>query len=347
MTYQLDQTGDFGFQELHRFTDGITLPAFVKEAEMDSLGSVAALDKEAFADQYHLAFPLHTPSATYLSHVHFVQKEAELVQRWGRGFTEEVAARLKTAGTLHNILPDLESYCQQLTTKQAAAPEERTVYTANVAGADMELFPFKTAEDLIKQAADFASNLTNYPFEWRQPIAESFWKHASVLGVEELPDILCKYAGMFFPDPRTFSAELQRRQLKLAAQHRDSYIPVLEKAAQARDVADYLEVCRFAYETEKQAGAWDSKISRDLLGDIVDNTFTLTPEKIAQALDVVDMGGDTYRLGDLQKVSKAIYKEAFGCDFDPDDRGQLRDVLPTMPGSDVALFRELSGVRPL
>jgi hypothetical protein len=76
--------------------------------------------------------------------------------------------------------------------------------------------------------------------------------------------------------------------------------------------------------------------------------YSLSPEKAAEELSsYVDMAGQTYDLRDLQKVSAEIYKQAFGTDLNPGNLAELRDVLPTMPTSDVPLFLELSGVKPV
>lgn len=347
MSYTLDQTTDYSFRELHTFLDGISTPEFVKQAEMDTKETVEKLSEEAFADRYNRAYPIHTPAATYLSHAHFTQKKAELSKKWGVGYVEEVAARIKTAGELHKIASDLSGYEKQAAEKAAVTPEEKCVFTVKVGEADTGLFPYRTKEDLSKQAEEFAANISNYPFDWRRPIAVSFWKQASEVNLEELPELICKYAGMYFPDTSSFADELTRRMNKLSDDKQADYAKLIEKAASAVSAEDFYELCGEAYEAEKQAGAWDHAITRRTLGDIVDTTFTLSIDKVASLLNVVDMAGEPYCINELKKVSKDIYKEAFGADLDPSNGDQLRDVLPTMPLSDVALFRELSGINPL
>lgn len=347
MSYTLDQTTDYSHRELHTFLHGINPPDFVKQAELDTKESVAKLDQNAFADRYNRAYPIHNPAATYVSHAHFINKRASLEKKWGVGYAEEVATRLKQAAEIHKIAGDIEAYNQHVTKTAAAAPEEKVVYAGEIGGQPVGLFAYKTAADLVKHAADFTANINDYPFDLRRPIAENFYKLAVEHGIDELPDLLCKYAGLFFPHTQLFVAELERRKNKLAAEHQPAYDKIIEKVASAACSADYYDICAQAYAAEKQAGAWDHKATRRLLGDIVDTTHTLSAEKIASLLNVVEMAGNQYDLSELQKVSKDIYKEAFGVDLDPTSQDSLRDVLPTMPLSDVALFRELSGVAPL
>ncbi|NBQ70534.1 MAG: hypothetical protein EBU46_17565, partial [Nitrosomonadaceae bacterium] len=166
MSYTLDQTTDYSYRELHTFLDGISTPEFVKQAEMDTKDSVEKLAEEAFADRYNRAYPIHTPAATYLSNAHFIQKKAELAKKWGVGYVEEVAARLKTAGELHRIAPDLSNYEKQAAELATREPGEKTVFSAKVGEVDTDLFPYRTKEDLSKQAEEFAANISNYPFDW-------------------------------------------------------------------------------------------------------------------------------------------------------------------------------------
>jgi hypothetical protein len=95
------------------------------------------------------------------------------------------------------------------------------------------------------------------------------------------------------------------------------------------------------------AGVYDKPLFYREFGDIIDRTMTLTLSKIAEYLDVVEMAGDTYKMSDLQKVSKDVYQQAFNAEIDPTKTAELKEVLPTMPASDVALFRELSGIKAL
>lgn len=347
MSYTLDQTTDHSFRELYTYLDGIRTPEFVKQAEMDTKESVEKLSEDAFGDKYNRAYPIHTATATYLSHAHFFQKKAELANKWGVGYVESVSTRLKTAAELHKITADLQDYEKQANEIAARTHSERFVYTVKVGEADTTLFPYCTKEDLLKQAEEFAAHMNDYPFDWRKPISASFWKHASNVNLDELPELICKYAGMYFPDTSMFTGELTRRMHKLSTEYQPAYAELVTKSASAVSSDDYYQLCAAAYEAEKQAGAWEHTSTRRALGDIVDNTFTLSIDKVSSLLNVVDMAGEPYSMLDLQKVSKDIYKEAFGADLDPANGDQLRDILPTMPRSDVALFRELSGVSPL
>lgn len=348
MRKSLDQTTDYSYQETHSFLHGTALPDFVKQAEIITKEAISNLPAESFADRYHRAFPIDSAPSVYISNAFFVNKKAELEDLWGRNFITEVEERIKKASEIFGIEADLERYNQDLFTKSAADYDEQFVASFDIAGKEYQLFPFKTAEDLTKSASQFNNNIKNYPFGWRKTIAENFVKKAEEFGVEELPDLICKYAGLYYPDTRLFKTELERRMNKLSSEEaKTRYRTCIEKAASVTSRDDYFGLCSDAYSIEKSAGAYDNNRVYTQLGDIVDKTFTLSMYKVAELLNVVQMAGEPFDIQELQKVSKDIYKEAFGIDLDPGDVGSLRDTLPTMPLSDVALFKELSGVRPL
>jgi hypothetical protein len=328
---------------------GTALPDFVKQAEAMTKEASASLPSEAFADRYHRAFPIDSAPNVYVSNAFFINKKAALEELWGKNFITEVEERIKKASEIFGIQEDITRYNSELNVKEATDYSEDFVASFNVGGQSYELFPFKTAADLLKQAEQFNKNLKNYPFGWRKTIAENFVKKAEELGVSELPDTLCKYAGLFYPDTRLFETELKRRINKIANEEaKKRYEDCLSKVASATSRDDYYNVCAEAYNIEKNAGVYDKPAVFQQLGDIVDKTFTLSVYKVAEELqNVVHMAGDVFSIPELQKISKDIYKEAFGVDIDPMDTGTLRDTLPTMPLSDVALFKELSGVRPL
>jgi hypothetical protein len=347
MRLSLDQTTDYSFQELHSFLHGNQLPEFVKQAEVVTKEALSSLPTEAFADRYHRAFPIDSAPNVYVSNAYFMNKRAELEDLWGKNFVTEVEERLTKAAEILGIQEDTVRYNSSLMEKSASDYDEQYVASFDIGGCAYDLFPYKTAADLSKQAELFNNNIKNYPFGWRRTIAQNFIKQAEVLSIDELPDLVCKYGGLYFPDTRLFQAELERRMHKLSEKIQEKYKPIVEKAASCSSRDDSFAVCAEAYGIEKEAGVYDNNRVYQQLGDIVDKTFNLSLHKVADLLNVVNMAGDTYAIEDLKKISSDIYKQAFGVDLDPTKEAELKDVLPTMPLSDVALFRELSGVKAL
>ena len=348
MKMSLDVTSDFSHRELHAFLDSTTIPDFVKQAEAITSETAAKLAEDAFADRYHRAFPIDSAANVYVSNAYFVNKKAELGKLWGDNYVREVESRLTKAAELFDIINDVNTYNTNLNVKTAADYTESCVSSINVSGTDYDLFSYKTAEDVSNHAQQFAKDIKNYPFAWRNKIASDFVKVAVALGVDDLPDLVCKYAGFYFPDTRNFATELTRRMNKISNEKaKEAYKNCITKAASIDSREDAFSVCKEGYDIEKAAGVYENNALSSQLGDIVDKTFTLDFQKVANLLDVVHMDGEPYAMTDLKKVSRDVYKEAFGCDINNSDTEELRTVLPTMPASDVALFRELTGINAL
>jgi hypothetical protein len=345
MTYALDQLTDYSYRELHSFLNKDAIPEFVKSAEVTTKEAVSELPDDAFADKYHRAFPINSAPDVYISNAFFTNKKAELNKLWGKSYVTDVEARITKAAELFNIQEDIGNYNTSLLQKEAADYEEKTLVSFDIGGNTYDLFPYKTAADIAHQANQFATNISNYPFEWRSAIACEFVKQAAELGVEELPDIICKYGGMFFPDAREFQETLERRMRKLSEANQAKYKECITKAGEITSREDAFKVCAEAYKVEKAAGVYEKPLLRREMGDIIDRTMVLSLKKIAEFLDVVKVGSDCYRIKDLQKISPDIYKQAFETEIDPTKTAELQEVLPTMPDSDWALFRELSGIQ--
>ena len=353
MDMKLDQLSDASNLQLYRLLQGIDVPDFVKDAAIDDEESVASLEKSAYADQVNIAFPINTPARVYVSNAFFQSKKASMEERFGTAHTNSVEARIKEAAELFSVSREIEAYNDAYEKRASRDLEVQHVCVVQDEQlGETPLFPFKTAEEFSKSAQVFADNMRQYPFEWRGQIAQAFLSKAAEVGVDELPDLICKYAGLFFPTHTTdISTEVARRANKMSSKTAKDRLSALANAVSGFESFDSLEdvmkIAQIVYHIEQADGAYDRPKTAELLPDPVDVYFVLPPTKVAEILNVVDMAGEKYNLDSLKKVSADKYKEAFGVDIDPTNEEQLRDVLPTMPLSDVSLFRELTGVSPV
>lgn len=350
---RLDQLSDVSNLQLYRLLQGVDLPDFVKDAALDDETSVANLEKSAYADQINVAYPINTPARVYVSNAFFQSKKAAFEDRFGTAHTNEVAGRIKAAAELFSVTKEIEAY-NEVHEKRANRDYELqhvcTIQDDELG--EQNIFPFRTAGEFSKSAEVFAANMRQYPFEWRTQIAQAFLSKAAEVGVDELPDLVCKYAGLFYPSHSAdISREVARRANKLASKTAQEQLNQLASAVGGFETFDSLDdvmkIAEIVYRVEQADGAYDRPKTAEVLPDPVDVFFAHSPEKVAQILNVVDMGGEKFPLEALGKISSDKYKEAFGVDIDPSNEDQLRDILPTMPLSDVALFRELTGVQPV
>jgi hypothetical protein len=350
---RLDQLSDVSNLQLYRLLQGVELPDFVKDAALDDETTVADLEKSAYADEVNIAYPINTPARVYVSNAFFQSKKAAYEDRFGTAHTKAVEERIKGAAELFSISHEIERYNEAHEKRANRDYEIQHVCTIQDDElGEQNIFPYRTADEFRKSAEVFDKNIGKYPFEWRTQIAQGFLSKAAEVGVDELPDLICKYAGLFYPGHTAdIAREVARRANRLSSKTASDQLKQLASAVSGfenfESIDDVMKIAEIVYRVEQQDGAYDRPKTAEVLPDPVDSFFIHSPEKVAQILNVVDMGGEKFNLDALQKISSDKYKEAFGVDIDPSNEVQLRDILPTMPLSDVALFRELTGVQPV
>jgi len=341
----IDQTTDYSNQELYRFLGGVNIPDFVKTASIEEVKEPQKV-KTAYADPLFRLFPINSKARVYVSNAFFQHKKAELKDMYGCSHVAKVETNLKTAAETWGISKELEEFNKVAESQLTEEYQEQGV-TIKVGSEDeIELFTIKTASDLAREANHFVANLNNYPFEWRRNISEQFVKVAESLNVDELPELVLKYAGQYYPDAVHVKAELARRMTKLSADNQKRYQDLIGDVENISSKEEFFKLAECLHYTEKNAGLYDKSYYRRILGDPVDQLFTLSFEKVAQLCDVVEMGGEKFASSDLEAVPADIYHQSFGFELDPKS-AEAKDILPTMPKADVSLFKVLSGVKPI
>ena len=339
MINSIDQSTDYSNKELYQYLTGINLPEFVKSASIDDTKGGATY---ASSDRH---FPIGSPVKVYVSTAHFLNKAAALAKLKGKEYTAKVADALDKAAAVFKITDSVSELTKAAAFREFSEPEEISI-TAKLAGDHLELFTVKTANDIASNAASFEKNINKYPYEWRRDIADQFVKAAEYLGVDELPALVLKYAGQYYPNIVEVKAELKRRMTKLSGENKARYEQLLGDVDNTRSIEEFFKLAECCHFTEKNAGLYDKHQSRVILGDVVDKFFTMHFDKVAEVLDYVEMGGEKFASADLFQVPSDIYHEAFGFELDPKS-AEAKDILPTMPKADVSLFKELSGVKPI
>lgn len=343
MNYSIDQSSDYSHKELYQYLSGVNLPQYVKEASLEELSR--PMTKTACADKQYDLFPVNTKAAAYVSNAFFVNKVDALRELRGDAYINKVAYAIGDAVTLWGIQDDIKTYNKVALDRLEGEYEDQSV-TFKIAEDDLELFSIKTASDVTREANNFVSNINKYPFEWRRNIASKFVKVAEVLGLDELPDLVLKYAGQYYPDVVGVKAELARRMTKLSAENKKRYQELISDVENISSKDEFFKLAECLHYTEKNAGLYDKPQHRKVLGDVVDKLFTLHFDKVAELCDVVEMGGEKFASADLERISSDIYHQAFGFELDPKS-AEAKDILPTMPKSDVSVFKHLSGVQPI
>lgn len=348
--YNFDQSSDHSGKELFSMLKDVDVPEYVKTAELDDASELQKLPKTAFADSDRGIYPINTAARTYVSNAYFIDKKADIQKLYGEDYVNLLQGKIEKAAAIFNIEEDLAEYVASFNTKEASDYEEAylTEFYVDGMSSPVQLYPIKTAMDLTESADHFVKNIANYPFDVRVKTAQNIVKAAAALDVEDIPELAMKYAGMYYPDLENLGDEVWRRSTKLKKEANvKMYDSLAKDLSNMASLSEVMKVAEFMFNVENMEGLYDNTKTAGLLGDPVDMIFTKQIEKVASDLDYVEVHGDKYQTSDLTKVSKDKYEEAFGFELDPSDIVKLADILPTMPRSDMALFREISGVRPI
>jgi len=351
MSYKFDHQTDYSGKEMYSMFSGVELPEYVKKAEAEDSFELKGLPKTAFADTDRKIYPINSPENVYLSNAYFINKRADISKVYGEDYACQLETKIAEAADVLGISADLEEYNRQLNIKKASDYDQNYMVDFVVDGMTqaVQMYPVKTAADLTESAASFAANISNFPFDVRVKAAANFVKEALALGVDEMPDILMKYAGLFYPDLPAVQEELWRRSTKLANENnRKIYEAMSNDVPNMTSVREVMKIAETCFNIENMEGLYDKPKVAQVLGDPVDMFFSASLEKVAADLSFVEAHGDKYKLDDLMKISKDKYEEAFGdCGIDPASPEKIADILPTMPRSDIKLFEEISGIRPI
>jgi len=347
-TFKLDQSTDYSNKELYSLLRGSDLPDYVKTAEVDDYDELQQLPKEAFADGSRKIYPLNTPARAYVSNAFFTSKKAALSKLYGKQYVSTIEKNIKEAAAIFDISEDLATYSSSFEKKASVDYGVQHLGEFELDGSEVKLYPVKTAADLLDSSIHFKNNIKNYPFSWRTKIAQNIVSLAKTMEVEELPDLVMKYAGLYYPDLEKVSQEVWRRSRKLKnAEHIEMYDKLAEDTENIGDIEEVMKLAETLFNIENMEGLYENVKIAASLGDPVDCLFTKSIDKIAEDLNFIEAHGDKYSVEDLQKVSCAKYQEAFGLALDPKDLEKLADIFPTMPRSDIKLFEEIAGVKPL
>lgn len=341
MINSITQQTDYSRKELYHFLSGRDLPEFVKEASIEEVTD-SSLNKEAYADEAGKLFPCWNKASTFVSQAFLINKKASIAKVKGKGYVAKVEKALEKAASDFGIVEDIKNYNAGVTKVASTAGHE---IVSNLGDSEVVLYTIKSAEECTKHAEHFIKNIENFPFEWRRPMANQFVKAAEENGLDDLPDLLLKYAGQYYPDSLTVKQELVRRSRRFPEQN-ERYTKLASDVENIGSLDEFFKLAETCYFMEKNAGLYDKPKSRMILGDPVDKLFTLHLDKVANMLNTVTMAGERFDVDELEKISSDIYEKAFGFSFSPKE-AEFKDIALTLPKSDVALFKQLSGVQPI
>lgn len=342
-----DQNYDTSDKELFAYLslDNLQLPSYVKEAGIEEV-KTDGMQKRAHADEVNGLFPIDTPARLYVSNAFFLNKKGEILAAKGLPYVNKIAARLEMAAKMFKTEKDLDLYKAAFEKESNKAPASYEISVKIASDNDYGLFTMHSADDVVVKSAEFLMDIAKFPFAWRREVSDQFIKAGEYFDVEELPDLIFKYAGYYFPDRDEAIAEIDRRANKVKEASRGIYTLAKEAVKEASSQEDFFEIAEALYNVESDEGLYKNAYYKKVLGDPVDKLFVNSAEKVASMLDVVNIHGKVYSVSDFTKVAEDTFEQAFGFEK-PASVDELRDILPTLPMSDFAVFKKLSGIKEL
>ena len=160
------------------------IPAYVKDAAVSAGEDLTVLPRRAFADESR-KLPVHTKSATWLSHLEFYDRPGE--------FSQEAKTGLEKNAAFWGIEFDCLALRQNLVKEAAVtapAADDYALFTD-----ELQLFPIRNEEEVKQAAADFVTHRADLPYALRSTAARAILKKADALKLELGSEEIEKSAG--------------------------------------------------------------------------------------------------------------------------------------------------------
>lgn len=333
---------------MHRLTALFPPPDFVKQASHERLYGDPENPAHLYADPTHKLYPCHTPAATWMSSLFFLDKAAELEEPR----REAIGKRLKDAAGYFGI----KALIDQLQEKSAAVVDKSMTKYADDQFAIIWDMPDGTRErhwllrnpqEVQKAAQHYIKHRNDFDFDDRMKIANRILDKALEFGAAlgDTDDALEKAAGRGACSARDLVNLLNQRAGLI---HPTDPALAQELTKTARMIVDNPEHARGHDNLVKFAGIVDGV---DRMANLIqkyadglqrpeDVIFAVT-EKTAVAFvkaHVETTTGNIYAVEDLEKMSVAKLRDWMGDDFTEAvtaggcmiDTTKMATVLPTL-----------------
>lgn len=359
----LDQTQDLNAVELHRLARTHPLPDFVKSANSDDVvGPADGLEQHCFAHPRGRLYPGHTPAATYVSTLFFLDKRAE----WDAYAAASIEQALDKFAAFHGISERIQALKAAHAAFAAAGDADDPDDYALVLGGEGH-YPLRNPVEIKAAAAWLRDYRHEMPYDMRQGMAERILEKADASGAAlgDLDDFLQKQAGRGACAAETVARFLYERAiLYKRAGHADyaRQVAIMAKSS-LENVAQMHEpetLCKLAGLVDRV----DREVHlRDLAPDLPapEDVFFLITEKAASAMRTEHLSmnsGNIYRTEDLGRADLTQLRQQFGDRFAEAvsvgglfaDPAKMAAVAQTLPRGDAEAFDRLlagMGIHPM
>lgn len=356
----MDQNRDLSGRQLYRLSQIHEMPEFVKSASQDELQGDEALPNDCFADQLRRHYPCHTPAATWLSTINYLEKKAS----YRPSDAEYIQDRLNYFTRYHGIPGLIKSLHEKVA--QDSQPVEPVLADDDFAlvyeedGRKQRHYPLRNSLEVKKAAAYLHEHRDHFPYKLRRDFADKVLEKAAQHGadISEHEDFLERQAGYGICCTKT-AIDMLYERVHMAHKNAGARTPlqeemlalakaINEKPASLHSPGRLVKLAEVVDAFDRTVGIhhdYSAKVPRP-----EDVLFELTREKVASAVrdHVSTITGNVYNLIDMEKLSVAAVRDALGDDFaetvrrgDRVDGEKAADIVPTLDRGMAGIFDDL------
>ncbi len=349
---------DVNQQTLYSLEQLIGVPAFVKDASIESKEELSKLPAHVFADPHRRKFPVHTKAACWLANAYFKQS----TQQYSNEERQLVQQRIAKAANFWKIASQVKEFDEQwhkLNVFHAPRdlPDDQYALLYKAGSHTIRKLPIPNAASVKLAGERLHAERHRYTYPMRKLAARRILraqKDTKVTFQPETAAYLNRAAGEGGSFPRDVAVKIAQRAIML--KHKKPELAIkLAEVAEAVENETYLSRTQL----EKLAGLVDSVDQGTELhryyyeGVPMPEDFLFhIQEKEAQAfMDAhIQMStGKAYSLAAIKKLPLKKFADVMGKEFveaisDKDGRinwNKFADVAPTLPRPDAQLFDKL------
>ena len=362
----LDQAHDPTGTETHRLLTLYSPPDYVKSASHADRCGEAELPPRCYADQRNRLYPCHTPAATWLSSVFFLEKCGSM----NSADKAEIAARLMQAAQYFGIAADVAVLAARMeknaSDDETALPDSAFAYVCQRGGRKERHLPLRNPREVQAAASWFCKYRQHFPFEDRQKIAQAILARASRFQVElSERDTLEKSAGYGYCPQADMITTLENRAYASKATHPELAAELVRLADKLRqtplDARDHTTRCKLAAvldQYDRTTGL--AQQYGDVLRLPEEHLFQVT-EKVAKdfaSKHFALTNGSVYEKSDLSRVTPNTLRQWFDEELAGDavaldgrvDIEKLATIAASLPRHDSEIFERMLhslGIHPV
>lgn len=359
----LDQTRDLSGTETHRLTSLYAPPDFVKRASAEQLrgNPNEILPTHLYADQRQRLYPCHTPAATWMSALFFMDKSAEFT----KADYDSVSGRLVKSAQAFHILPELNNLWNRMT-KDASdgltqLPDSAFALVWKTDGGTERHYPLRNSGEVKMAASWFQKYRDEFTFPDRRMIASRILEKASEFEVRlNEHELLEKTAGHGYCAAGTIMEMLEKRATlvnrshpEYALQLRNMVASMQNAPARSREYETRCKMAELLDQFDRQTHI--NRLYDDGLERPEEVLFQVNEKAAAEFVEshVTTVTGSVYEKDALAELDLSDIRDWMGDEFANavshgglyTDPVKLATILSTLPRGDAAMFDRLASER--